>query len=934
MSDVKSGKPEDRTKKLEKELQERILSGILVYKKTGGISGLYSIFRAKIVEGEKMPAFLESEEKFKERILEFVWTKKTLTALEEIVKHDVPLEKFHEYYPYIPLDMLRDKAEWLKGVTNILHPVTFLFGIGRLGGKETQGKEITLPKTSLHRPYDSGVRGNRWSALLLNGANIGLKHGRLIQYNPVRCALADARRRGDKTVALTNILDLEFIEGASPLQVYRAVMSGLNPKTALFEKSYQREARRILEKEPYDEMIYTTAAEEFANVLSGWSKICTQPGGNPEFPGPIFVMLGAKEERLIARAAAWEYRYFTILKQHQLEAEIRAVKSAFACARRDDNEAEIRRLKKRLAVLVRQQSRTRVSNVAPKERLRYRNYVRAIVIKKIEEAIPNSKVISAGRATHVKFGGKNVLFFVPPRTNVTDMTLSNWTEHYAPQVIKKGGLPDLVVICHPHSINRRMTVRDYSDASGRRSVHVEVAPVCVDDKFLREVLEDSVYSPHSIAQAVMHWDFRPGVIRISCANNVLSVDDSSVESLINVERKVAVSKNKPLPDNKYPKWGTKYIWTFHPSDPHWGSLGSKEFIKDRENGRYLSVCEAVIEMMRRAGLCEGTKLPVHLMAVEDDPTQGNHFQIQQQPNPRTMPYAMIEKKFMEMMAAAKQADAAHRLAIFEEARDLALSQFLLRGEAWTQDQMEALFEMHLEPNVDFFSAILQRSEAAGIVLKGVSEFDGVPYDRRDIGLISYGTGNHFSSTTNRELAEGPIYARVLRGLLSGLPQWNGKKGLLEKWVKGPLYPPEFLAWGTIQAPGGYEWGLEFRGEPTRLSSWGDTLLGWVRNDERRAPEHGMFNGRVALKVCGDKHFFGAVSTSHSLYRMAGPGTHTDLYGQRGFPPNNTGVLFVGLPVDGPDGGPILDRMLRYDFLRDYFRKPFDFNWGAFLPNPA
>ncbi len=925
-------------KELENELEKLLREGALVPPKNKSVSDLYEFFRGKA--GDKPPDFLASPEKFEEKVLELIWTKRTITAFEEMIKHDVPDTpgKFHEYYPYIPLYILKEKAAWLKGVTNILHPVAFLSGIGRLGGKEMRGKEVTLPKSSFHNPYDFGLDGDRWSALLLNGANIGLKHGRLIQYNPVRCALADARRRGDKAVVLTNILDLEFIEGASPLQVYRAVMSGLKPKVALFDKSYRREARRILEKEPYDEMVYTTAAEEFAGVLSGWSKICFQPSGDPEFPGPIFIILGAKEERLIARAAAWEYRYFTILKQYQLEAEIKAVKSALAHARRDEDEVEIRRLKKQLAVLTRQLSRTRVSNVAAKERLRYRSYVRSLVIRKIEEAIPNSKVISTGRATHIKFGGKTALFFVPPRTNVTDTILSNWAKHYAPQVLKEGGLPDIVFICHPHSINRRMTRRDYSDVGGRKSAQIEVLPICVDDEFLRETLEDSTSNPHPIAQAVNRWDFRPGVIRISCANNILSVDDVSVESLVNVEKKVAISKNKPLPDSQYPKWRTKYIWTYHPSDPHFGSLGNKEAIYNHENGRNLGVCEAVIELFRRAGLCEGAKLPIHLVAAEDDLTQGNHFQIQQQPNPRTMPYAMIQKIWAELSAAMKEAGGARRLEIFEEARQLNLTQFLLRGEPWTQDQLEAFFEMALEPNVDFYSAVLQRAAASGIILKGVSEFSGDshPYDRRDVGLISFPTGNHFSNTVNRELAEGPIAARALRGLLSGLPEWSGndKKELLGKWIKGPLYPPEFLAWGTIKAPGGYEWGLEFRGEPTRLSSWGDTLMGWVRNDETRAPEHGMFNGRVALKVCGDKHFFGAVSTSHSLYRMAGPGTHTDLYGQKGFPPNNTGVLFVGLPVDGPDGGPILDRIISYDFLRDYFRKPFDFDWAEFLPNPA
>ena len=68
--------------------------------------------------------------------------------------------------------------------------------------------------------------------------------------------------------------------------------------------------------------------------------------------------------------------------------------------------------------------------------------------------------------------------------------------------------------------------------------------------------------------------------------------------------------------------------------------------------------------------------------------------------------------------------------------------------------------------------------------------------------------------------------------------------------------------------------------------------------------------------------------------MCAAGTHTDPYGERGFPPNNTGVSFVGLPVGGPTAGPILLRTLRVEHVRDYFRKNLKIDWDVFLPNPV
>ena len=92
---------------------------------------------------------------------------------------------------------------------------------------------------------------------------------------------------------------------------------------------------------------------------------------------------------------------------------------------------------------------------------------------------------------------------------------------------------------------------------------------------------------------------------------------------------------------------------------------------------------------------------------------------------------------------------------------------------------------------------------------------------------------------------------------------------------------------------------------------------------------------MTLKTYGDKHFFAAVATPYAFYHMCAAGTHTDRYGERGFPPNNTGVSFVGLPVDGPDSGPILLRILPFDVIKDFVEdNPRPFDWDSFLPNPA
>ncbi len=100
------------------------------------------------------------------------------------------------------------------------------------------------------------------------------------------------------------------------------------------------------------------------------------------------------------------------------------------------------------------------------------------------------------------------------------------------------------------------------------------------------------------------------------------------------------------------------------------------------------------------------------------------------------------------------------------------------------------------------------------------------------------------------------------------------------------------------------------------------------------PWNSGLTGRKTIKIYGDKHFQTAAKTDHTFYLMGAPGTSTDLYGHRGFPPNNTGISFLGIPADGPDSGPILVRGLHIEHIRRYFEKPYTFDWTSFLPNPV
>ena len=303
-------------------------------------------------------------------------------------------------------------------------------------------------------------------------------------------------------------------------------------------------------------------------------------------------------------------------------------------------------------------------------------------------------------------------------------------------------------------------------------------------------------------------------------------------------------------------------------------------------------------------------------------------------HPHQLSYSVIETEWQKFIKEARKSKTPGSLSKkLTEIRDFNLHQLQVRGIDWTHDQIEEVFYRHIEPNIDFFNAVLARALKAGLIVRGISYYTGVPFDSRDIGVINFGTGNHLDRTVNGEIVENTIYAHQARLLLRTMPRWKNERDLLEKLVRAPLYSRRFIAWGTFQAPGGYTWGADFRDTTPVGVDWNDLLGPTVKNDLRRGNYSRIFENKVTVKTYGDKHFLSMIMTPNAVYLMGPAGTHTDSYGEWGFPPNNTGVVFLGLPAEGPGAGPILLRALLYDEIRNLIEKPKPFDWEKFLPNP-
>lgn len=868
-------------------LKELIQDGSLV---KFGVDKIYKKLKSEFpVAFGKM-----SKKRFLTIVEKLIWDSATEDALRRTVRLQKPLEQFSKVHTYVPKELLDRKARSLKGLSRIDYTAPFLRGMGRIGDISSFDSSYELPQSSLSNPYLLCQGKKNPQFCIINGANIGLKYSGVIEENPIRLALAYARKTEQDAVIMINPFNIDSRKAAGGLRVQRAFASGLKANLNRLDPFYKNYLGKTK-----DDIIYETIAERFVGILSGLIKIVKIPNGTLEFSGPILVVFGYIEEQFIATAAAWELGYKTRLKQDEVETEIRISR---AMLRKCDSWEDKVDLENEIEKLVELKARIIQSNISDETLRAYAHKATNFVVDKIQRSLPNVKIIGQG-TTHIKVGDNPVELYVPNHLRVSDGLLDAYNKSFGARAIRAGA-SKTTFICHPYALGFRTTSREINEGNKRAEAKVYVAPTLVDGQFLREILRDRVRGSHPISSAIFNSQFTPGILRVRFDNGICSADSVPIQCL---------SKVKTINS------GPKYIWTMVATDPHFGSRMREEVWSDSAKGS-LGVSDAVIQMFRDAKLLNNGSLPIHLYTVNDDPTQGNHFDTHKQPHVRQMSYQNIEKHIQNLSA--------------KEAKQFALEQFRIRGSDWLQEQMQQVLERHINPNLDFFNSILQRVLRSKIFIKGVSKIHGTVHDSRDLGAINWGTGNHFESTVDRVMTEGIMYAMNLRAWMKGSEKWRGKEDLIDRLVAAPLEGNQYFAWGTVQAPGGYEWGIEFRSDPPRLCSWADPLLAVPRNDASRGDYSLFMTGRKTLKIYGDKHFNAAVNTESTYYHMGAPGVSTDLYGHRGFPPNNTGISFVGLPTDGPESGPILLRSMHIQDIVKYFKKPYRFDWENFLPNPV
>ncbi len=923
---------------LEKRVQTLIHEGTLL--KKDGEESIIKTITKEFAEQLVADGFRLTRFALKVRIPVLIWTKKVEGDLWNAISGKM-LSRFREVYSYIPEKAIAKRARFLKGLTHAKSAVAeFKAGMGVLddGELSRDAGAFEFPTNSYHEPLVI-TTAKDCQVPVINGVLMGIPFTDIVK-STFRRALADSRKRRAPAMIITNLFWLYNKKTAGFLAVFRAQWSGIKVNPDRLPAEYRQEAKDILSGKITDELIYLTINEQFNELLDGLDKIMHRPHNKGlEFPGKVYVQLGILEEEFIAAAAYAKCRYFTIVKQNKIEAELNMAAHRLEQARAARDRAGMHYWSEEVARLGRQKARTIITHIAPEHLEYYRRRYRALVVKKLEATIPNCKVVSLGSAWY-KIGNKIVKIHVPHNDQVTDGLLDDAASVYGKDVFKDT-LADLTIECHPFSLNHRMVGREDSESISGSDVarqpvtkFIRVAPNLLDVPFLREQFKSTIKAVHPAHKLINDAQLKTGLLLVKLDNDILSADPLPIERLDRFDE----STNFAYP---YPQ--TPYINIYVKTDDHWGGV-AKRFIWNSQAGVSLGISEANIEMKRRSGIINPNDVRVHMVMSMDDPSDGNlWFNPTYRPDPQDMTIIKIQQLLRHLNGEIRRAAEKGHLDKVEQLTDevghLVNSQLDFKGEHFPYKQMDQVFDRSIDPNIDFFSAVLGRFVKSKISLTGLSVLNNSRSDTRDIGVINHPTGNHHKNTTNGAELEGPRYARHMRMRLGQLPQWQRYEkehpGFLESTVRAPHFGGETFGAGVIQAPGRYPWAFRLLGSPPRQNSWSDLLRAMVNSDLARGDDTYALMKYTVVVFIGDKHFYCEVDTETLYYFICAAGVHTDTYGSvGGFPPNNTGVMYVCLPADGPEAGPIIVRMITHDYLRDWFAKPTKFDWAKFLPNPV
>lgn len=806
-------------------------------------------------------------------------------------------------------------------------PGVHLPGILRLNLQDTALRKVRdVPASSFREPIALlSKRKGRLRVGVINGVHLGVAHA-TIEENLLRKAFSYAKHTGVNAMVIGGGLFLPEFRRASGsrTRTLESLITGYKLDVEDFPEWYQDDVRKAV-RSGLREPIYVTASQRLTSLARGLYKVMVSPHG-PEFPGPVYVVLGQREQNLITAVAFYELHYLHVKNVLEAKARLRVSEEL---GKNAQEELE------RIAITVK-------SNIDETVERNVLDLARRAIIKLIERdsKIPNLRIIGSMDA-HVRFG-KNADIVHFTSCAGTDSFVSVVKEYGLVQ--KRGELPDLVHVFDPAAAWYRETARENfttpdrttPNTRGRSSTLYVQSPMFLDEEVIdRRVAGWSLPANlHPILRARSEPGFNPGMSILSVGGGLPPREEFIETRLIrNLSPKQLVPP-KPGDGN-----GKRKLVRVLPREEYF-RIGLMTDIHMGNHNRYLmrlpdkslgGVTEGFLWLVRLGGAVA----TLHSAYFLDDLCHGNHFGTHKVIHENHLSTELLVKQAQRFRAELQSIrNRKKREIVLEKLDRLFQEQRYRTGDHELTSQLRAFREMILFNFRDVHQSVLEAYQASSGKYRSVSEVLGNEnYYDYDIGPFSFGSGNHVGRTTDTMLNEGDGLADYLRALLFSPDGTKEEMENLRRLIRAYNYQQESIGFGRLEFPT-FTYGLELNSSPGKVKGWADVLKGVVAAEAGHGDPVGVLSGVYTIRFYGDKHFHAARYTRDGAYVMGAPDTTTDSYSYKvgRLPPNNTGVTVLYLPVRGPMRAPIMTRFLdAYTLERALQNRPEKFPWRDWHP---
>ena len=370
-----------------------------------------------------------------------------------------------------------------------------------------------LPKTTPEKPF---VIGEKHSSLMaINCPYFGSLTEGENEQDIVKNALRIAEATKCDAILISELLFM-ITQGWGNLRPYLTRVSGIKidptvveadyPESVREDERYESVAKRLEKGEP----VFVSPAQKLAQIFRLIRKTFMDEKGKPVYGGPVFVTLGRLEDQAISffttewvKIRFFRSRAYADKKIASLMAQLRKGKTE-----KLENELDDWRMWRDMWLLMK--------NVSDHSTNQAREMITGFFVKKIEEAIPNAKVVSVGD-TFYKIGSVLVMVTADKdRLNIQGnlaKSLKEKTESFS-KGRNPDKLPDLILGMGPNPFLevRLNTYQASFDPIDKEIGMIAQLPMCIDAFRYRSVIRDSNVLKDLITRVGRKSGFESGAV--------------------------------------------------------------------------------------------------------------------------------------------------------------------------------------------------------------------------------------------------------------------------------------------------------------------------------------------------------------------------------------------------------------------------------------